>query len=668
MNFENAFREDLEIPLHEAARFFVGIKKFAEWTDLPDMTGQLEGRFAAPVEQVLSKLKEIIAMKWRKMVAYFTYAQCFRDHAWRAIKIEFGEHAHDEHEDAEFYVKRAVALGGPVHMDDIDAPPPSNNPYGILKMMARAEQEAIAAQRELLQMVGDENPMRVGIEEALSHDQHHLDEMWQIMTVEEQQEIELGKGVEELPLEEDLPQAGEDEPMEVMASMRLSAALEKHSGDKVLPTDKELKETGRQRGVTALSAEAAREKGRRGERFGQSAGTIGGALGGAALGKKYIGGRAGAIAGMTAGAFGGGRLGKELGTERDIRKNASIKEKIASMRFELALMKIAQGEMGGVEGVDMASPTAGEMEPTNYLGAEMVGRQAQEANESAFYREQLGQAKEQAAMMQQQVADTQMQLQQVQEQAAQASEQIQMATQQAVAAQDAATQQTLEAAKARIGAQEMRAKMLELASMDPQQFGEQAFSSPPGGMGAQGMDAANGAISPDAGIEPPPSPEGPAGEAPTPTTPPGSVPTGEAVPGAMTGPPPAPGLGAASPAGQLKTGSSYKLAAPITDRLIGAGAGAMLGAGSSLYAGRKAPELAARAQQLEGQRDGSFLQAVQEAKAKQQAVTSELAARHPMGSAIVGGLGGAVTGALLAPGLRHEGGRLARNIREIAGR
>lgn len=812
MNFYDAFKEDREIPLHEAAHFFVGIKKFAEWTDPPDMTGQLEGQFNVPVEQVLEKLKTVIAMKFRKMVGYFTYAQSFRDHAWRAIKDEFGEHAHDEHEDAEFYLKRAVALGGPVHMDDIAAPPPSNNPLGILKMMARAEQEAIAAQRELLALVGDENPMRVGIEEALGHDQHHLDEMWQLMTQEEHQAVELGDvgmpGEEELPPEEgvepEFPQAGEDEPMEVMASMRLMSKLalipelvgihtgyspgrnvagevaaamspegrvvrsenlarqgatvgapvgslaamygahkydlsgraaalgralglspptaevvartgvpiaagllgglgggaltgtgvgavqtlrgspkghgkntkkerEKTSAaEKTPPTDKELKETGRQRGVTALAAEARREKGRRGERFGQAIGTLGGAAGGAALGKRYIGGRAGTIAGMAAGALSGGKLGKEVGTEHDIHKNAFVNEKIASMRFELALMKLAEGE-GDMEG--MAAPTAGEMEPANYLQAEMLGRQAQEQNESAFYREQLGQAKQQAASMQQQVADAQMQLQQVQQQAEQAGAQIQAATQQAVAAQDAATQQTLEAAKARIGAQEMRAKLLDIVSQDPQQIGEQALApaAPPGieGMppevGAPGMEGEPGMeAAPEAGMVPPPGPEGPAGGAPTPPVPPGGVPVAGGGTEVMAGPPPGPGPEMAAPAGQLKTGSLRKFASPLSDRLLGAGIGAAMGAGSSLYAGSQAPEMAQKAQQMEAQRDGSFLQAVQAARAKHQAVAADLAARHPVGSAIVGGLGGAATGAFVAPGLRREGKRFAELAPEAA--
>jgi hypothetical protein len=89
-------------------------------------------------------------------------------------------------------------------------------------------------------------------------------------------------------------------------------------------TDQELREVGRQRGVTNLAAEATREKGRRGERFGEAFGRIAGGLGGGALGRRLIGGPVGTVAGMAGGLMAGGRLGKELGTERDIHKNAGF--------------------------------------------------------------------------------------------------------------------------------------------------------------------------------------------------------------------------------------------------------------------------------------------------------------------------------------------------------
>ena len=123
MSFEDLFKQD--IPLQEASSFFIGIKKTAEWTDPPDITGELEGSFLVPVEQVLLKLRSLISAKYRKMIAYHTYAHSFRDHAGGSIGQAFNGNAYDEKRAAEFYTKRAVALGGAVHMDDIEPPPPS---------------------------------------------------------------------------------------------------------------------------------------------------------------------------------------------------------------------------------------------------------------------------------------------------------------------------------------------------------------------------------------------------------------------------------------------------------------------------------------------------------------------------------------------------------------
>ena len=100
-------------------------------------------------------------------------------------------------------------------------------------------------------------------------------------------------------------------------------------------SDRELKEVGRQRAVTTMAGEAYREKHRRGERVGNVLGRAGGAVGGAAMGKKFIGGRTGTMAGAGLGYMTGGHFGRELGTEHDIKKNASL---------------IIPGDVGGVMG------------------------------------------------------------------------------------------------------------------------------------------------------------------------------------------------------------------------------------------------------------------------------------------------------------------------------
>jgi hypothetical protein len=707
-----------EIPIEDAAAFFVGIKKFAEWTDPPDMAGELEGQFAVPVEQVLHQLKVVITAKFRKMVAYHVYAESFRGPWWRAVKDEFHSHAYDERCGGDYYTKRAVALGGPVHMDPIEPPPPSNNPLGILKIMARAEQEGIMAQRELRDMVGDDNPMRIGIENHMVKDQHHLDEVWQMMTQPEHASLEgggegetegdlpqPGEGASEEglpPTEEGLPaeapppppeetvdapsldpevaaaeEAGPPEgepdpeleelpPEEKMASMRMA----KYAKDK--KTDKELKETGRERGVTSMAAEAHREKSRRGERYGGLGGRLLGAAGGGAAGHRASKGLGlgGQLTGTAVGALGGSMLGRhvgrELGTEVDIAKNAA-----AAMRFTRALEKRGQGV--GAE-AQMASPAPNqEMQPQNYLQAEMAGQQAQQANESGYYREQLQQSSQQMQGMQQQVQMAQEQLQGLQQQAEQANQQVQQAAQSAQQAHDMATEQTMQAAKARIGAQQMRQQMLQLASQDPQALGEQAMGPSPEEMAMQqqqqaaqqGMPGAEagqapGEAPPDAAGGAPAPPEGPAGQAPAPQTAPGAAPPeGAADMNAPAGGMPGADMQGAEGASHLKTGA-------VNPRMMGGAVGAGMGAGLSVIQGARAPMLRDRVSQLQGQQDGGFMQAARLAKAQAASAHADLAQKHPGVSAIKGGLMGGVGGALLGPSIAQKAQAIRKDLPDAA--
>lgn len=714
-----------EVPFEESLKFFAFFKKQAAWEDPPDMDGSLEGQFNVPVDEVLHTLKTVIAGHFRKMVAYYTYAQSFRGPWWRGVKIEFSEHAGDEQSDAEFFTKRAVALGGPVHMDPIEPPPPSNDPVGILKTMMRAEQEHIALLRKLRMEVGDQNPMYVGIDEALHHAQHHLDEFHQHLTQVQSQQLQAPPMLP--PMEEPLPDLPEDPtelPPEVDETLAKAASKQSRgltmtdaaklvgggamlgagiyglagAGRRAIPVTQRLirgggtgaavglatagmigagqllskmdpkghgvdavvklapalasttygviqdsrKEASKREltpeeraelenkfrqarmggaysGVRSLMAEAVRTKGRRGQRAGKEVGTIAGALAGAAAGRKAIGGTAGTIAGMAAGALSGRGIGKELGKERDAR---------ALMKRAFAMAKLANPE-DQAEDAAMASPSTAELQPQHYLQAEMIGQQAQAANEAGFYRNQLTQAQQQVQSMQEQMMQAQMQMQQLQQQAAQTGAQVQQAAQEAMQARDDAVAQTVEAAKARIGAQKMREQLLQIASQDPAQIGEAALAPQP-------------ALPPDAGLGQPPQ-EGPAGLAPDPQQPP------------PEGDPAAVGL-QAMPADQMKTGSAFG----VGGALIGAG----LGVGSAFYDADNVHRFQDRVSELERGQDGSFQQATALAKAKERLAKSETAKSHLGRTVLARGIGGAALGLSGGESLQLSLNTLAKNKKD----
>ena len=191
------------IPLHEAARFFLKLKTAsneagapmvgpqganpAEPTSSgaqsyapPDQTGALEGQFAVPVEQILKQMSEMVVNEFKTMYAYRVYSQSLRDLSNFSIADEFESHSEDELEHAEFLLRRMAVLGGPIDVGDIPSPPASSDPVQIIQTMARMEQEGMQRWRELHAMTG-ENPTRFKIEEYMTQEQEHLDQLWQLL-------------------------------------------------------------------------------------------------------------------------------------------------------------------------------------------------------------------------------------------------------------------------------------------------------------------------------------------------------------------------------------------------------------------------------------------------------------------------------------------------------
>ncbi len=465
-------------------------------------------------------------------------------------------------------------------------------------------------------------------------------------------------------------------------------------------TDEDLKEEGRKRAVTGLAAEATREKGRRGSRLGKAVGSIAGGAGGAALGKKYIGGKAGAIAGLAAGMVAGGRAGEEVGTERDIKHNSpkftpinKLAGKTASMRLQLAMLKMAddgtmQAPMGEQEqGAMTPPPPDQELTPANYLQAEIMGQQAQEAQEQSYYREQLKSQQQQNEQLGQQVQQMQQQLQTAQAQA-----------QQVVQAQDEATAQAQAAADARVSAQRMRAQILDLVSKDPSMFSIEQGQPPPGQVDANGQP-----LAPDAGMGAP-AQEGPAAASPSPQTAPGAEPpAGMPDRNASAGPPPGPnpagvegttGLGTIEgqtdktsadmsfykmlaegmnhrPFDVALTGNGEGKTASISPALvagIGAGVGTLTGAAGSWAAGKGADRMQQKVQELEGAQDGSFRQALALASARKALAGGRLAQEHPATMSTLGGGLGALEGYRSLPSIMEHGQGIVDKLRNIYGR
>jgi hypothetical protein len=505
--------------------------------------------------------------------------------------------------------------------------------------------------------------------------------------------------------------------------VKLGAASKEELVDRL----RKAKMTGTERGIAQARKNIVTDRERRGQRYGKSIGAIAGGLGGAAAGKKLIGGKgpAGAIAGLAAGVLAGREAGGTVGRSADIKRHLRKppKEKKASIedRFRAALLKLGQepgqpmepeapmapGSGGegpgmpqqqvGLPGPDAAggpppppAPAAAPTQPTNFLEAELMGQQAQGAQEAQYYKGIAEDAQGQASEMQQAIDGMQQQLQELQMQADQAGQSIQQSSQQAMQAQDEALKQTQVAANMRMGMQKLRAQMLEVASQDPAEVAAQELQAgaqggmPPGAPEgedptAMGPDAAGGGGMPaspakaekeveeadraqnEADMQaqqaeqaaPPPPPEG---------APP---------PGAAPGPPGGADMSTMAPTAGLKVGSvktagladeaMHQAKQRLPWALAGAGLGAAYGHSQSL----SAPGLRERARSLEASEQGGFRQAMRLAVAKHRAADAEAAAANPPHAMALHALRGAAAGAVAGPTIQSGVRNIRRNLKVL---
>jgi bacterioferritin (cytochrome b1) len=591
MDFEDALRSP--IPLAEAATYFLRLKTAA--VDPPDETGQLEGEFAAPVEQVLKLMTEMVENELKTMYAYKAYGNSLRDLSHFAIADEFEEHAQDELEHTDFLLRRMAVIGGPVELADIPAPPATTDPNAIVETMVRMEQEGIERWRALLAMLGD-NPSKYKVEEFLGRELEHLDELWQLRpyqggaqptammtrapaapTPEEPPAEQAPEALAQTPKVAEgmmpptpmaalsptakgqnpiqastppaLPAAGMGQHKTALAlrglpsaeGERLAKALEsmgKGLGKKrsavrqILPDLKTYAESGRH-SIPKLKAAAA-------AKFALSLAALPHGQG-ASLNKAFDNiGR-----GLQAIPPGPG-IAKQIAPEAKglfARGRGSIpKFRKAAEAFKLALdqMGVPATEAPAEMAVQApASPAQA------FLANEQAATPGQEQNELGYYRQrmqeamaQLEQQKGEAEQAAAHTAELEQQVQAAQAQQAQYQQMVSAATAGAASAQDDVLREQQASAAMRMAYQQLRGQLLNVASQEPpstEMLAEQAaMTSPPG---AQDPTAQPG-VDPAAAGGAPGSPAPDGGAAPG-GAPPGGAPAAAPAPAAPAAPAPA---------------------------------------------------------------------------------------------------------------------------------
>jgi bacterioferritin (cytochrome b1) len=155
---------------------------------LPPAEGQahldMAGDYKAPLAEVLSAIQTMIETELATALAYSTYAASVRGFSRITLADEFQEHADKETEHAEYLMRRASVLGGPLQLNPITPPVGSTDPTDIIQRMVRMEQEGLVKWRLLHSLVGDTNPMKFKIEEYLTDEEEHLDDLLQLLPEE----------------------------------------------------------------------------------------------------------------------------------------------------------------------------------------------------------------------------------------------------------------------------------------------------------------------------------------------------------------------------------------------------------------------------------------------------------------------------------------------------
>ena len=592
MSLENYLKN--RIPFGEACAFLAEFNKLGE-----DVAA------APPAPDVASLMAAVVQNEFRSVLAYTVYAQTLRDLARESLAEEFQEHADEELEHAEFLLRRLAVLGGQPPLTDIPMPPPASDPIQIVTHLIQIEQESITAWQALHAGVG-EDPAKYKIEEYLSAEQEHLDDLMRLLP--EQPAVapapaDAGTSLPPTP-------AGPPQKDEGGASVKvdLKPGGEKTAAQKVGFAERLLPGTESYYSDRMLSVLQG-------------------------LPPKVFTPE-GALDGVT-------------------NPNMTLSgEKLASKRA--FAFKLAADEM-------MAAPNTGGNPPqvdpqtSAMLQNEMEGQEAQQQNEAEYYKQRFAEAQQQLEAATQASEQTAAQAQQLQQQAEQnqmalssAQNQAQQATalamQQVMQAGDEKLQQQMQAAQMRMAFQEMRGQLMNLASQEPPSqvlADPAAMGAPPAGQVAPGQ------APPEA--QPQDAASAPAGQAPDPQAPPGQPgPGGEQTANAGSEPSEAAGKGKGATSVTVKQGS-------FKDHALGAGLGAAIGGiGTAAEAGfgdEARATLKSRISQLE-QEQGSFPQAMRLAASKGLLGASEAAAQHPVGATIMGSLVGAGIGASTEPAIR----------------
>jgi len=139
-----------------------------------------EGLFAIPQDQMMKLLQKSLKLKYTAVLMYINYGDRVRSHFRDSVYAHWQEHMAEERTSCYDLAMKITALGGEPEAQISKIPSTASLSEMFMHIM-QMEKQLIQGQRDILAVCGENEGLRVLIENSLLEDQRHLDDARRMM-------------------------------------------------------------------------------------------------------------------------------------------------------------------------------------------------------------------------------------------------------------------------------------------------------------------------------------------------------------------------------------------------------------------------------------------------------------------------------------------------------
>lgn len=139
-----------------------------------------EGLFAIPQDQMMKLLQKSLKLKYTAVLMYINYGDRVRSHFRDSVYAHWQEHMAEERTSCYDLAMKITALGGEPEAQISKIPSTASLSEMFMHIM-QMEKQLIQGQRDILAVCGENEGLRILIENSLLEDQRHLDDARRMM-------------------------------------------------------------------------------------------------------------------------------------------------------------------------------------------------------------------------------------------------------------------------------------------------------------------------------------------------------------------------------------------------------------------------------------------------------------------------------------------------------